>query len=229
MLPTITTFRWVPEFARGFVRDLRPRWAFEEVGQPYEVDLITDSKTPEHRRKQPFGQVPTYRDDEVEMFESGAMVLRIAERGGKLIPAAPRPRMKALQWVAASLNSVEPFVMALAVNDVFEADREWSAARHLKVADDLRQRLADLDAALGDKLWLDGDEFTVGDLMMVSVLGGLRGTDAMDSVPMLAAYVERGENRPAHRKAMADHLATFEATPPKLSSDGTCADGPSYA
>ena len=214
MTPTITTFQWVPEFARGFVRDLRPRWAFEEVGQSYEVELISDAKTAEHRRLQPFGQVPTYRDDEVAIFESGAIVLRIAERAGKLIPANPAARMRALQWLAASLNSVEPFVMALAINDVFEADRDWSKARHAKVVDDLVARLSDLEAALSDKTWLDGDEFTVGDLMMVSVLGGLRGTEVLAGLPGLAAYVARGENRPAHRKAMADHLATFDARGP---------------
>jgi glutathione S-transferase len=211
MLPTITTFSWVPEFARGFVRDMRPRWAFEEVGQPYEVDLIADSKTPEHRRKQPFGQVPTYRDDEVEMFESGAIVLRIAERASKLIPTEPRERMLALQWVAAALNSVEPFVMAVAVNDVFEADRVWSTARHPKVVEDLNGRLAGLETAIGEREWLDGAHFTVGDLMMISVLGGLRGTKILGSFPTLASYVKRGESRPAHRKAMADHLATFAA------------------
>ena len=211
MSPTITTFRWVPEFARGFVRDMRPRWALEEVGQPYEVELISDSKTIEHRRFQPFGQVPTYRDDEVAIFESGAIVLRIAERAGKLIPNDPAARIRALQWLAASLNSVEPFVMALAVNDIFEADRDWSAARHTKVVEDLTGRLSDLENALGDKQWLDGDEFTIGDLMMISVLGGLRGTDVLNGLPKLAAYVARGESRPAHRKAMADHLATFTA------------------
>ena len=214
MLPIITTFAWVPEFARGFVRDMRPRWAFEEVGQPYEVNLITDSKCADHRRFQPFGQVPTYRDDEVAIFESGAIVLRIAERAGKLIPAETAPRMRALQWLAAALNSVEPYVMALAINDVFEADREWSKARHAKVADDLKTRLADLEAALGDHVWLDGNEFTIGDLMMISVLGGLRGTGELDGFPLLAAYVARGENRPAHRKAMADHMATFSAPVP---------------
>ncbi len=211
MLPTITTFGWVPEFARGFVRDMRPRWAFEEVGQPYAVKLISDSKSPEHRRLQPFGQVPTYEDDEVAIFESGAIVLRIAERAGKLIPVDPAARMHALQWVTAALNSVEPFVMALAVNDVFEADREWSKARHVKVVDDLKTRLGDLDAALGDKDWLDGTAFTVGDLMMISVLGGLRRTDALAAFPRLAAYASRGESRPAHVKAMADHMATFDA------------------
>ena len=209
MIPTITTFGWVPEFARGFVRDMRPRWAFEEVGQAYAVDLISDSKCAAHRRFQPFGQVPTYRDDEVAMFESGAIVLRIAERGGKLIPADPGGRMRALQWVAAALNSVEPWVMALVVNDVFEADRAWSAARHGKVLEDLRERLGDLEAAFGAGPWLDGGDFTVGDLMMVSVLGGLRGTGVLDGFPRLAAYVARGEDRPQHRKAMADHMATF--------------------
>jgi len=207
--PTITTFAWVPEFARGFVRDLRPRWAFEEVGQAYAVDLIRDAKTPEHRCHQPFGQVPSYRDDTVDMFESGAIVLHIAERAGKLIPADPAARIRAIQWLTAALNSVEPYVMALVINDVFEADRDWSQARHLKVVEDLHGRLADLSAALGDRQWLEGDDFTVGDLMMVSVLGGLRGTGVLDGFPTLAAYVARGEARPAHVKAMADHMAVF--------------------
>jgi glutathione S-transferase len=211
MVPTITTFGWVPEFARGFVRDMRPRWAFEEVGQPYKVDLITNSKNVEHRRFQPFGQVPTYRDDEVAIFESGAIVLRIAERAGKLIPAEAAQRMRALQWLTAALNSVEPCVMALATNDIFEADREWSKARHIKVVDDLKTRLSDLEAALGNNVWLDGAEFTIGDLMMISVLGGLRGNAVLAGFPRLAAYIARGECRPAHRKAMADHMATFAA------------------
>ncbi len=210
MTPMITTFGWVPEFARGFVRDLRPRWAFEEVGQPYEVELISDAKTPEHRRRQPFGQVPTYRDDEVAIFESGAIVLRIAERAGRLIPSDPARRLEALQWLMAALNSVEPCVMALATNDVFEADRDWSKARHGKVVEDLDARLAGLEGALGDRPWLGAAEFTIGDLMMVSVLGGLRGMDVLSRFPTLEAYVARGEDRPAHRKAMADHLATFE-------------------
>lgn len=208
--PRITTFAWVPEFARGFVRDLRPRWAFEEVGQPYEVDLIGDAKTPEYRHFQPFGQVPAYRDDEVEIFESGAIVLRIAERSGRLIPGDPRERMKAIQWVIAALNTVEPTVMEFAINEVFEANRSWSADRRPVVLGYLDTRLRDLHAHLGDRTWLEGDVFTVGDLMMASVLGGLRGTGVLDRFPGLAAYVARGEDRPAHRKAMADHLAVFE-------------------
>ncbi len=209
ILPTITTLAWVPEFARGFVRDLRPRWAFEEVGQPYAVDLVRDGKTAEHRCRQPFGQVPTYKDDTVEIFETGAIVLHIAERAGQLIPTEPGARIRAIQWLTCALNSVEPWVMALAVNDVFETDREWSQARHAKVVADLRGRLGDLEAALGDTTWIDGETFTVGDLMLVSVLGGLRGTGQLDGFPKLTAYVARGEDRPAHRKAMADQLALY--------------------
>jgi glutathione S-transferase len=209
MLPIITTFAWVPPFARGFVRDIRARWACEEVGQPYEIVLVRNAKTPEHRCHQPFGQVPTYRDEDVEIFESGAIVLRIAERAGQLIPTDPAARIRAIQWVVAALNSVEPFVMAMAVNDIFEADREWSKARHAKVSEDLHGRLHDLEVALDDRQWIDGENFTVGDLMLISVLGGLRGSAHLDLFPKLAAYVERGEARPAHRKAMADQLALY--------------------
>lgn len=208
-LPRITTFAWVPDFARGFVRDLRPRWAFEEVGQPYEVDLIRDSKTTEHRRLQPFGQVPTYRDEDVEIFESGAIVLRIAERAGRLIPADPCGRIKAVQWLVSALNTVEPAVMEFTINELFEAERSWSAERRPVVVGYIEERLTDLQARLGDQPWLEGDTFTIGDLMMVSVLGGLRGTALLDRFPGLTAYVARGEGRPAHRKAMADHLAVF--------------------
>ena len=210
--PTITTFGWVPEFARGFVRDIRPRWAMEEIGQPYDVEFIADAKSDEYRQRQPFGQVPVYRDDGVEIFESGAMVLRIGERGPGLLPDDPAARARAIQWVFAALNSVEQYVMGLVVNDVFEADRPWSSMRHDKVAQDLHARLDHLESWLGDKTWLEGETFTVGDLMMVSVLGGLRGTDVLKSHERLAAYVARGEARPAHQKAMRDHLATFAST-----------------
>jgi glutathione S-transferase len=210
--PVITTFAWVPPFARGFVRDLRPRWACEEIGQPYDIRLIRDAKTADHRRFQPFGQVPTYADEEVELFESGAIALHIAGRGDGLLPGDSAGRARAVQWVIAALNSVEPWIMQLVAVDVFEADRPWSAMRREKVVADLAGRLADLEAALGGKTWLDGDGFTVGDLMMISVLGGLRNTDMLAATPALAAYVARGEARPAHRKAMADHLAVFDST-----------------
>lgn len=226
MLPTITTFGWVPEFARGFVRDIRPRWAFEEVGQAYDVEFVADTRSSDYRRHQPFGQVPIYRDDEVELFESGAIVLRIAERAGKLLPADPVARSRAMQWLIAALNSVEPFAMAVVINNLFEADQPWSAERKPKVIADFNARLADLDTALGDKNWLDGDEFTIGDLMMVAVLIGLRGSRTLARYPRLDAYLERGETRPAYVKAMADHLATFNnagPTPPALQSEGASA------
>lgn len=211
-LPTISTFAWVPEFARGFVRDIRARWAFEETGQAYAVELIDGpyAKSAAHRRFQPFGQVPTYSDGAVEIFESGAIVLRIAEQGTGLLPDDPAARIRAIQWLIAALNSIEPWVMQLAVVDVFEADREWSKARRPKVVEDLRDRLADLAAVFSDKEWLDGGAFTVGDLMMVSVLGGLRNTSVLADYPDLAAYVARGEARPAHVKAMADHMAVYQ-------------------
>jgi glutathione S-transferase len=212
MIPTITTFQWVPPFARGFVREIRARWAFEEAGQPYAVDLLDGAyvKSQAHRHFQPFGQVPTYRDDTTEIFESGAIVMHICETAGVLTPADPGARMRATQWLIAALNSIEPWVMQLVMCDVFEADREWSRPRRPKVLDDLNMRLGDLAAALGDRETLDGGAFTYGDLMMVSVLGGLRGTDVLAAHPTLVAYVARGEARPGHMKAMADHLAVYE-------------------
>ncbi|HYP63215.1 MAG TPA: glutathione S-transferase family protein [Acidocella sp.] len=215
MTPTITAFKWVPEFARGFVRDIRARWAFEEAGQNYEVDLVDGVyvKSQAHRYFQPFGQIPTYRDDKVEIFESGAIVMHICEMNNVLVPADPSARIKAVQWLIAALNSVEPWVMQLAVVDIFEADRDWSKPRRPKVLDDLHTRLGDLAAALGEKETLDGGAFTFGDLIMVSVLGGLRGRGVLDAHPNLAAYVARGEARPAHRKALADHLAVFDSQP----------------
>lgn len=211
-LPRITTFGRVPNFARGLVRDLRARWAFEEVGQAYEVDLIGDAKTDEHKAHQPFGQVPVYRDEEVEIFESGAIVLRIAERWGrgKLLPDDAAGRMRAIQWMLAALNSVEPPLLGVIINDRFEADKPWSDERRPVARAYLETRLRDLTARLGEKEWLEGDDFTIGDLMMVTVLRPLRIPGVLDDFPALAAYVERGEARPAFRKALADQLAVFE-------------------
>ena len=152
-LPTITGFKWVPEFARGHVRDTRARWAFEEVGLPYAVRLIDfeQVKSAEHRHFQPFGQVPTYSDGQVEIFESGAIAIRIAEHGDTLLPADEKGRAQAVQWVIAALNSVEPFVAQLAVVDLFEADKPWSAERRPSVVESIRTRLHDLSAALGER------------------------------------------------------------------------------
>ena len=159
MTPTITTFAWVPKFARGQVRDLRARWAFEEIGERYTVDLIRDAKTPEYRRLQPFGQVPTYRDDGVALFESGAIVLHIARRGAGLLPDDAAGRAIAEQWVIAALNSVEPAVMDLVRCDLFEADKPWSAQRRPSVLETARARLGGVATALGDQPYLAGDAF----------------------------------------------------------------------
>ena len=214
MKPTITAFAWVPEFARSFVRDMRPRWAFEETGQDYAVRVLSGDavKSAVERCHQPFGQVPSYADGTVEIFESGAICLHIARAAPGLLPADPAAVARAEQWVIAALNSVEPFVMAIAVNDIFEADRPWSKERHPKVIEDLRARLADLSAALGDKIWLDGDTFTVGDLTMVHVLRGAED-GPLEAFPNLAAYVARGKARPAYQRALAAHLADFVDAP----------------
>lgn len=211
MTPRITAFKWVPEFARGLVRDTRARWAFEEAGQEYAVDLVDLAYITgqAHRYFQPFGQIPTYRDGEVEIFESGAIVMHICESNGVLAPKDKAARIRAVQWLIAALNSVEPWAMQLGVVDIFEADRDWSKARRPKVLEDLHARLKDLSGALGDKPTLDGGAFTFGDLMMVSVLTGLRRNGVLDTHPNLAAYVDRGQARPAYQKAMADHLAVF--------------------
>ncbi|WP_375397186.1 glutathione S-transferase family protein [uncultured Sphingomonas sp.] len=210
MKPTITAFAWVPAFARTYVRDMRPRWAFEETGQDYAVRVLAGDavKSAAERRHQPFGQVPSYSDGVVDIFESGAICLHIARAAPGLLPDDPGGAGRAEQWVIAALNSVEPFVMAVAVNDIFEADRPWSKDRHPKVIEDLRARLADLSAALGDRTWLDGDTFTVGDLVMVHVLRGALG-GPIEAFPNLAAYVARGEARPAYQRALAAHLANF--------------------
>jgi len=209
-LPVITTYRWVPPFARGLVRELRARWAFEEVGIAYRVELIDHpyAKSEAHRRFQPFGQIPTYSDGAVEIFESGAIALHIARQGSGLLPEDPAAQARAVQWLIAALNSIEPFVMDLAVVDVFEAGEDWSRARRPTVERKLRERLQDLSAALGGREFLD-DAFSVGDLMMVSVLRGVDRTDILADYPNLADYRARCEARPAFRKALADHLAPY--------------------
>lgn len=215
-VPVITAFRQVPGFAKGLVRDVRARWAFEEVGQPYEVRLLEhpEIKTQEHRALQPFGQLPTYSDDEVELFESGAIALRIAERGEGLLPADEAGRARATQWLIAALNSVEPMIFDLIAVDIFNKEEEWAKLRRPSAVEALRTRLGDLSEALGDSEWLDGD-FTVADLIMVAVLRQLRHTDLVAEHPNLAAYVARGEARPAFKQALADHMAAFaeEAVP----------------
>lgn len=213
--PTITAFSWVPEFARSHVRDMRVRWALEEVGQPYEVRLLNgvSSKAAEHRGLQPFGQVPTYEQDGLRMFESGAILLYVARKYPGLLPSDPTGAAHAEQWVFAAMTSVEPALQDLAMVNVFERDQPWADARRPLSEKRVHGRLQDLSDRLGDKDYLEG-EFTAGDLMMACVLHGLSGTPMLEAYPNLAAYLARCEARPAYRKALAAHMADFTDQPP---------------
>lgn len=210
----ITGFAWVPEFARGFVRDLRPRWACEEAGLDYRERLLDFEtvKGADYRREQPFGQVPAYRDEEVEMFESGAMVLRIAERSETLMPRNVAGRARVLTWVTAALNSVEPDTFELVNIDTFNPDAEWGRLRRPQVIENIRQRLEGLADWLGDKSWLEGD-FTAADIVMVTVLRGVSDDALMAEFPTLVAYRDRGMARPGFQAALAAQLASFADDP----------------
>lgn len=213
---TITAFGWVPPFAAGLVRDLRPRWALEEAGLPYEVRLLDqgDQNKPEYRALQPFGQVPLYQEDGMTLFESGAILLHIAERSEALLPSDPAARARAIQWVFAALNSIEPHVWSLALIDIFYVNEEWAKLRRPSALEYLEKRLDALTARLGDKDYLDDGRFTAGDLMMTTVLRILRHTDLVARRPALQAYQQRCEARPAFRKALSDQLEPFERNAP---------------
>ena len=208
---TISALGWVPDFARGQVRDLRARWALEEAGLPYATRLLEqgDQDKPDYRAMQPFGQVPVFEEDGFVLFETGAIVLHIGERSETLLPKAPDARARAVQWVIAALNSVEPFVMNLALIDIFYADEEWAKLRRPGALEFARKRLAGLSRSLGDKPYLDGDSFTAGDLMMTTVLRALHYTDIVTGDSRLAGYVERCTARPAFRRALDAQLGDF--------------------
>ena len=207
----VSAFKWVPPFARGLVRDLRVRWALEEAGLPYRARLIDfdDRETAAYRALQPFGQVPVYRDGELAMFESGAIVLHIAAGAPALMPADPDGRARATAWLFAALNSIEPPIQNLAELDLFNADQEWARLRRPGLVAFVEQRLRELAASLGDSDYLEEDGFTAGDLMMVTVLRNLRHTELMAQFPTLAAYQARCEARPAFQKALAAQLGDF--------------------
>ena len=215
--PTITAFDWVPPFAQGQVRDLRVRWALEEVGQSYDVLYLGqgDQKEPPHRERQPFGQVPTYEDQDVLLFESGAIVLHIAETFDGLFPGDAAARARAIEWMFAALNSVEPSIMDLSYVTLFEADKPWSAMRRGSVEERIHGRLSDLSRRLGDKVWLDGDTFTAGDLLMVSVLRILIDEGFVETYPNLTAYMHRGIARPAFKRALDAQMAGFTGDAPE--------------
>jgi glutathione S-transferase len=208
MTITITAFEKSPDGGQGLARDTRVRWALEEVGRPYEVRLVSfqAKKEPAHLRLHPFGLIPTYEEGDLVLFESGAIVLHLAERHPGLLPQDADARARAITWMFAAVNTVEPPILELVTVRILEGDRPWAGERLPLVQDRIRERLVLLSARLGDAEWLDGD-FSAGDLMMVSVLLRLRPSGLLDEFPGLAAYVARGEARPAYQRAFAAQLA----------------------
>ena len=212
----ITAFRWVPDFAQGLVPDLRARWALEEIDRPYRVRLL-DALQPrpgEYFCEQPFGQVPIYKDGEVQLFESGAILIHLGLQDERLLPKDENGRMRGIAWLIAALNSIEPAIFPLLTTDFFNRGEEWTVEARPKFLERLRERLKCVSDALGDKEWLEG-RFTIGDLMLIAVLRQLRHTDIVSQYPNIAALVARGEARPAFQRALADQLAVFAANEPQ--------------
>lgn len=218
---TVTAFRWVPPFAQGLVRDLRVRWALEEAGLPYRARLIgpEDQGTPEHRARQPFGQVPAYEEDGLVLFESGAIVRHIAARSEALAPADPAARARMDAWMFAALNSIEPAIQGIAEIDLFHAGEDWARQRRPAALEAARERLEDLSRWLDGREYLEG-RFTAADLLMTTVLRILRHTELVARVPNLKAYRLRCEDRPAFRKALADQMAPFAENAPGAAAAG---------
>ena len=214
MKPIITVFERSPDRGRGLARDMRVRWALEEVGQPYEVRLVSfrEMKEPAHRALHPFGQIPTYEDGDLALFESGAIVLHIAERHGGLLPDDANARARAIAWMFAALDTVEPPIFDRTIAAIVEHDKPWHKERLPMLDERVRVRLGDLSGRLGEAEWLDGP-FSAGDLLMVTVLRRLSGSGLLEEHPNLPAYVARGEARPAYRRAFADQSAVFTGTP----------------
>jgi len=208
MTITITAFERSPDGGMGLARDTRVRWALEEVGQPYEVRPVSFAamKAPAHLALHPFGQIPTYEDGELALFESGAIIFHIASHFAGLLPEEGNARARAITWMFAALNTVEPPILELSIAKFQEGDKPWSKERLPLIADRIRNRLGQLSARLGDAEWLDG-AFSAGDLVMVAVLLRLRPSGILNDFPSLAAYVARGEARPAYQRAFADQLA----------------------
>ena len=208
MTITITAFERSPDGGKGLARDTRVRWALEEVHQPYEVRLVSFKalKEPAHLALHPFGQIPTYEEGDLALFETGAIVFHIANRFPGLLPADANARARAITWMFAALNTIEPPILELVTARIFERDKPWAADRLPLVQERVRERMKPLVARLGKAEWLDG-AFSAGDLMMVSVLLRLRPSGMLDEFPSLAAYVARGEARPAYQRAFAAQLA----------------------
>ncbi|TAM18287.1 MAG: glutathione S-transferase family protein [Rhodanobacter sp.] len=210
MIPTITAFESSPDRGQGLARDMRVRWALEEVGQPYDVRLLSFSamKEPAHRALHPFGQIPTYEEGDLVLFESGAIVLHIAQQHAGLLPDNANARARAIAWMFAALNTVESPILELQTAKFQEGDKPWAAQRLPLVLDRIRHRLGDLSTRLGEADWLDG-AFSAGDLMMVGVLLRLKASGLLDEYPNLAAYVARAKARPAFERAFDAQWAVF--------------------
>lgn len=212
MSPTITAFKQSPDRGRGLARDMAVRWALEEVGQSYDVRLVTfpEMKAPAHMAVQPFGQIPTYEDGDLVLFESGAIVFHIAERHAGLLPHDADGRARALTWMFAAVSTVQPPIVEFGMATILERDKPWFEARQPMLEQAVRTRLDQLANRLGDADWLDGD-FSAGDLMMVVVLRRLGSSGILNDYPTLSAYVARAEARPAFQRAFDDQLAVFKA------------------
>lgn len=208
---TITAFSDSPDQGAGLARDMIVRWALEEVGQAYNVRLVpwADFKQPEHRARQPFGQIPTYEEGDLVLFESGAIVLHIAERFPGLFPTDANGRARAITWMFAAVSSVEPLIVQREVVEYLESDKSWASERMAMVEQRIRDRLSELSARLGDADWLDG-AFSAADVLMVQALRRLEGSELLAEFPTLVAYVERGKARPAFKRAFAAQKAVFE-------------------
>ena len=210
----ISAFRWVPPFAHGVVRDLRARWALEEAGLDYSVRLLDQNRPSDYLLEQPFDQVPCFKDGTVSIFESGAIVQYIGEQSEALLPREAQDRYRAIQWSYAALNSVEPAILNLLLIDIFFAGEEWARLRRPGAQEFIQLKLKRVSDWLGDREWLEGDRFTIGDLLMVTVLRILRHTEIVAEFANLDALVKRGEARPAFQRALADQLATFKENEP---------------
>ncbi|WP_426689786.1 glutathione S-transferase family protein [Rhodanobacter ginsengiterrae] len=210
MIPTITAFESSPDRGKGLARDMRVRWALEEVGQAYAVRLVSFSAMKEaaHRALHPFGQIPTYEEGDLVLFESGAIVLHLAQRHAGLLPDEANARARAITWMFAAVNTVEPPILDLQTAKFGEGDKPWSEQRLPLIRDRIRKRLGELSDRLGDADWLDG-AFSAGDLMMVGVLLRLKASGLLDEYPNLAAYVARGEARPAFKRAFDAQWEVF--------------------
>jgi glutathione S-transferase len=211
----ITAFQWVPEFAKGLVRDLRVRWALEEAGLDYRVRLLGQDRPGDYLKEQPFDQVPCFSDGVVKIFETGAIVQYIGEKSETLLPRDPQGKYRAIQWTYAALNSVEPAIQHRVLLDAFYGDQEWAKLRKPSADEFARLKLKRVSDRLADNDWLEGDRFTIGDLMMVTVLRLADRGGLLADTPNLADYVKRGEARPAFGRALEDQLAAFREHEPQ--------------